>query len=50
MKEITVSFCRIQYPYIESVRDQGFGQSDIRRNFIKNENTWYRMLAHYDAK
>lgn len=51
MEAITVTSSRIQYPYIESVRDQGFGQSGVCRNFkTKNEDTWYKVLVHFDAE
>ena len=49
MTEIMVSDCRIQYPYTESVCDQGFK----RRVYVdssKNEDTWYRMLRHCYAE
>ena len=54
MRKIKVSRCRIQYPYIESIRDYtrlsdfsraGFRIEDVCRNF-KNEATWYRALWH----
>jgi hypothetical protein len=50
MWEITVSRYRIQYPYIESVCDQGFKRRVHADTSIKNEDTWYRVLGHYDAK
>ena len=50
MQEIKVSYYRTQYPYTESVHDQGFGQSGVCRHFTKNEDTWYKVLGHYDAE
>jgi len=49
MRAITVSRYRTQYPYVENVCDYGYR----RRTYAdtsKNEDTWYRMLWHYDAE
>ena len=50
MTEITVSDCRIQYPYIESVCVYGFRRRVYVDTSIKNEDTWCRVLRHYDAE
>ena len=50
MREITVSHYRNQYPCIENIHDQGFGQGGACRTSLKNEYTWYEVLGYYDTK
>lgn len=56
---ITVAGSRIQYPCIESLGDYGFQESDsmgtcppdlVGGASLKNEETWWRVLSHYDAE
>lgn len=49
MQAITVFCDRIQYPYIENVRDYDFVQSDVCK-LLKNEDTWCRVLGDYYHK
>jgi len=50
MRGIKVSCYRSQYPYAQNTCDYDCKQRGVCRHFTKNEDTWCKMLGHYNAE